>query len=135
VAFSPGRHFTLGLVTAVLILVLLPHHARLAPAPDAESAGRIAATPPPSQRYGFPLLFAIGVLDSGTRMCFLAFLPFVVKARGADTSMIGVALTLVFAGGAAGKLACGWLGARFGVLRSAFLTDYETPSLLLEDGP
>ena len=30
--------------------------------------------------------------------------------------MIGVALTLIFAGGAAGKLVCGWLGARLGVV-------------------
>ena len=46
------------------------------------------------QRGGFPLLLAIGVLDSGTRMGFLAFLPFVLRAKGADTPMIGVALTL-----------------------------------------
>jgi MFS family permease len=72
------------------------------------------------------LLFAIGVLDSGTRMGFLAFLPFVLRAKGADTPMIGVALTLIFAGGAGGKLACGWLGARLGVLRTVFLTELGT---------
>jgi MFS family permease len=72
------------------------------------------------------LLFAIGVLDSGTRMGFLAFLPFVLRAKGADSPMIGVALTLIFAGGAAGKLACGLLGARIGVLRTVFLTELAT---------
>jgi len=117
---------TLGLVTAALILVLLPQNASLAPAPQEDDAQQRAAVARPRQRYGFPLLFLIGVLDSGTRMGFLAFLPFVLKAKGADTPMIGVALTLIFAGGAAGKLACGWLGARFGVLRTVFLTELGT---------
>lgn len=117
---------TLGLIAAVLILALLPQGARLAPAPEAEPARRSAAATQPRQRYGFPMLFAIGVLDSGTRMGFLAFLPFVLKAKGADMPMIGVALTLIFAGGAVGKLACGWLGARFGVLRTVFLTELGT---------
>jgi FSR family fosmidomycin resistance protein-like MFS transporter len=40
--------------------------------------------------------------------------------------MIGLALTLVFAGGAAGKLACGLLGARLGVLRTVLLTEFAT---------
>src|SRR5256714_12895057 len=37
--------------------------------------------------------------------------------------MIGIALTLVFTGGAAGKLACGWLGARLGVVHATWLTE------------
>jgi MFS family permease len=37
--------------------------------------------------------------------------------------MIGVALTLIFAGGAAGKLVCGWLGVRLGVVKAVFLTE------------
>jgi MFS transporter, FSR family, fosmidomycin resistance protein len=117
---------TLGLATAVLILVLLPQNARLAPAPQEDAAPQNSAPTHPRQRHGFPILFCIGVLDSGTRMGFLAFLPFVLKAKGADTPMIGVSLTLIFAGGAAGKLACGWLGARFGVLRTVFLTELGT---------
>jgi MFS transporter, FSR family, fosmidomycin resistance protein len=117
---------TLGLMTAVFILVLLPPSASLAPAAQEDDAQQRAAVAQPRQRHGFPILFLIGVLDSGTRMGFLAFLPFVLKAKGADTPMIGVALTLIFAGGAAGKLACGWLGARVGVLRTVFLTEFGT---------
>src|SRR5256714_15139807 len=37
--------------------------------------------------------------------------------------MIGIALTLAFTGGAAGKLACGWLGARLGVVHATWLTE------------
>ena len=31
-------------------------------------------------QYGFPLLLSAGIIDSATRMAFLTFLPFVVKA-------------------------------------------------------
>ncbi|MGC1889189.1 MAG: MFS transporter [Stellaceae bacterium] len=75
---------------------------------------------------GFPLLLAIGVIDSATRMGFLTFLPFLLRAKGAGVPEIGVALTLLFAGGAAGKLVCGFLGARLGVLPTVLLTEGAT---------
>src|SRR5271163_594230 len=78
-------------------------------------------TDPP--RSGFALLLAIGVIDSATRMGFLTFLPFLLRAKGAGLPAIGVALTLVFAGGAAGKLVCGFLGARLGVLPTVLITE------------
>jgi MFS transporter, FSR family, fosmidomycin resistance protein len=85
-----------------------------------------AVTEPPAirtARRGFPLLLSIGIIDSATRMGFLTFLPFLLKMKGADLPTIGVALTLVFAGGAAGKLVCGFLGARLGVVPAVFLTE------------
>ncbi len=45
--------------------------------------------------------------------------------------MIGTALALVFVGGAAGKFACGWLGARFGVLATVLLTEAGTATAIL----
>ena len=75
---------------------------------------------------GFALLLAIGVIDSATRMGFLTFLPFLLRAKGAGVPEIGVALTLLFAGGAAGKLVCGFLGARLGVLPTVLLTEGAT---------
>jgi len=55
------------------------------------------------------VLFAIGILDSATRMGFLLFLPFLLKAKGASVTTVGLALSLVFIGGAFGKAACdGW---------------------------
>jgi MFS family permease len=77
-------------------------------------------------RSGFAILLAIGIIDSATRMGFLTFLPFLLRAKGAGLPEIGVALTLVFAGGAAGKLVCGFLGARLGVLPTVLITEGAT---------
>ena len=82
-------------------------------------------------RSGFALLLAIGVIDSATRMGFLTFLPFLLRAKGAGLPEIGVALTLVFAGGAAGKLVCGFVGARLGVLKTVLITEGATAAGIL----
>jgi MFS transporter, FSR family, fosmidomycin resistance protein len=140
----PWRHVLglvgiLGLLVAAGILLLLPR-ATGRETPLAERApGQIpghaqGSAPPPAAMHqaatpphgAFLLLLAIGILDSGTRMGFLAFLPFVLRAKGAATPTIGLALTLIFAGGAAGKLVCGLLGARLGVLRAVLLTEVAT---------
>jgi len=81
--------------------------------------------------HGFPLLLSIAMIDSATRMGFLTFLPFLLKMKGADLPTIGVALTLIFAGGAAGKLACGWLGQRLGVVQATWLTEGMTAAGIL----
>ena len=44
----------------------------------------------------------------------------------ATPAMAGLALTLVFVGGAAGKLACAHLGARFGIIGAVVLTEMLT---------
>jgi len=59
-------------------------------------------------------------------MAFLTFLPFVLAAKGASVPTIGLALTLVFAGGAVGKLVCGFLGARIGAVATVWLTETLT---------
>ena len=112
----------LGVVAAAVIWKLLPATDAIPPA--AKSRGTGAA------RGGFGLLLAIGILDSGVRMGFLMFLPFLLKAKGADLPLTGFALTLVFLGGAAGKFACGWLGARFGVLATVLATEIGTAAAI-----
>ncbi len=134
VAVMPWRSATsllgiAGLAAAAAILLLrrgLPNEAPPTPAADPV----IDAAPPASGR-GFPLLLSIGILDSATRMGFLTFLPFLLRSKGADLPVIGVALTLIFAGGAAGKLACGFLGARLGVVPAIFLTEGLTAAGIL----
>jgi MFS family permease len=119
-----GLISVVGLVVAVAVLLLLPR-GLAAPRKAPRVAAHHAATRP-RHRLAFPLLLTIGVLDSGTRMGFLAFLPFILREKGATAPMIGLALTLVFAGGAAGKLTCGLLGAKLGVLRTVLLTEFGT---------
>jgi len=75
---------------------------------------------------GFISLAAIGVIDSATRMGFLTLLPFVLIAKGASVTQVGFALSLTFAGGAAGKFVCGLIAARAGVLRTTILTEIAT---------
>jgi MFS family permease len=72
------------------------------------------------------MLFAVGVLDSAARMGFLLFLPFLLQAKGAPLTTVGLALSLVFIGGALGKAACGWLGARLGLLLTVVVTEVGT---------
>lgn len=97
-------------------------------APASHSKTHKRANPP---RSGFPLLLVIGVIDSATRMGFLTFLPFLLRAKGAGLPEIGVALTLVFAGGAAGKLVCGFVGARLGMLTTVLITEGATAAGIL----
>ncbi len=75
---------------------------------------------------GFMLLFAIGVLDTAVRMGLLTFLPFLLQAKGASLPTSGLALSLIFIGGAAGKFMCGWLGERLGILRTVLVTEGGT---------
>src|SRR5262245_53508065 len=123
----------IGIVVAMLLLVLAPPSigtSRSAPKPqgndDAGSTGQ-----KPSTTFGFRLLFAICLIESTARMGFLTFLPFLLQAKGASTAQIGFGLTLVFAGGAAGKLVCGYLGARLGVLATVILTEGLTAAGIL----
>src|SRR6478609_7331113 len=81
--------------------------------------------------WAFWLLFAIHVSDSAVRSGFLIFLPFLLQSKGADLPTIGLALSLLFAGGAAGKLVMGWLGGRFGVVSSVISTELATTALIL----
>jgi len=51
-----------------------------------------------------------GIVDSVVRGGFFVCLPFLLIEKGAAVTTAGFALTLVFMGGAVGKLACGWIG-------------------------
>jgi MFS transporter, FSR family, fosmidomycin resistance protein len=127
-AVMPWRHALwfmaiVGIAAGLAILLLMPaiHAPPAAARPQTTGRGR----------GGFALLFAIGVLDSGVRMGLLTFLPFLLVAKGAALPTVGLGLTLVFIGGAAGKFVCGWLGARLGVLATVLLTEGGTAAFIL----
>ena len=111
VAWRPvtGLMALLGLAVAGLLLGL---------APVAVAAPRKAtrATSQNSSLIGFTLLTAIGGFDTAIRMGYLLFLPFLVHQRGGTSPSVGLALALLFIGGAFGKATCGWLGEKVGVI-------------------
>lgn len=114
----------IGILIAIVIFVLTPRVPAMAAEPRKADAAVGGAVGVP--RSGFPLLLSVGVVDSATRMAFLTFLPFVLTAKGASLPTIGMALTLVFAGGAAGKLVCTFIGARIGAVATVWLTETVT---------
>src|SRR6201987_2629696 len=118
----------IGLVGATAILLLLRSGPmeRAARVPANQREAGEARDCSSLLHNGFPLLLAIGVIDSATRMGFLTFLPFLLRSKGAGLPEIGLALTLIFAGGAVGKLVCGFLGARLGVLPTVVITEGAT---------
>ncbi len=81
-------------------------------------------------RSGFMILTLIGVVDNATRTGFLTFLPLLLSAKGAGAASIGTALTLIFAGGAVGKFACGVLAERAGIIRTVAITEIATALLI-----
>jgi len=109
-----------GLAAAVAIFWLSP---RLPAEIHSAASVENKAVAGGGSRFGFPVLLSIGMIDSATRMGFLIFLPFVLIAKGASLPTVGLALTLVFAGGAAGKLVCAFIGARLGVITTVCLTE------------
>lgn len=109
----------IGIAAAVAIFLLTPRFSfASAPAEDkpAATAEEIAAAAAETARMrtGFRALVALGIVDSLTRGGFFVLLPFVLVGKGAHVATAGFALTLVFFGGAFGKLACGWFATRFG---------------------
>jgi MFS transporter, FSR family, fosmidomycin resistance protein len=117
----------LGTVVATLIRWLVP----LVPAPQVRIETVTAPDHDATGKGGFGLLLGIGALDTAARMAFLLFLPFLLKAKGASLTTVGLALSLVFIGGAFGKAACGWLGARFGLLVTVVTTEVGTAFAIL----
>lgn len=81
--------------------------------------------------WAYWLLFSIHIADDLVRTGFLIFLPFLLRDKGADLPTIGLGLSLMFAGGAAGKLVMGWVGDKLGVVPSVVLTEVATTLLIL----
>jgi predicted MFS family arabinose efflux permease len=79
----------------------------------------------------FSALLTIGILDIATRSSLLTFLPFLLLQKEVPTAQIGFALTLLFAGGAAGKFGCGILAEWFGIIPMVVVTEALTTAGVL----
>jgi MFS family permease len=117
-----------GLVAAALVIVALARLGAGGATTRPDGAAAAAGTSGWGIRdpRGFRALSAVHVVDNSTRTAFLTFLPFLLIAKGSTVAAVGVALMLVFAGGAVGKLACGALADRLGVIRTVVLTEAAT---------
>ncbi|QHD05811.1 MFS transporter [Pseudomonas sp. R76] len=116
----------LGLVAAGLLWWLVP-----APVAESGVTKKARARSGTGSVKGLSALILTGTLDSVVRMGFLTFLPFLLQAKGAGTAGIGLALTMLFIGGAFGKLLCGYLGARIGMMKTVWLTETSTALLIV----
>jgi MFS family permease len=112
----------LGIALAVALMSLAPATRITGNATREAAAGR--------GRGGFGILTTIGALDTATRMGYLLFLPFLIRGRGGGSPTIGIALALLFIGGALGKATCGWLGERLGVVLAVMVTEAATALLI-----
>jgi MFS family permease len=116
----------LGVATAIAIFLFVADtHA-------ARAAGAAAAPAKNITGWGirnpqsFTALCLIEILDSSTRTGFLTFIAFLLIAKGLPEGWAVLAVPLILVGGMAGKLACGFLAERFGIVRMIVMTEVAT---------
>jgi MFS transporter, FSR family, fosmidomycin resistance protein len=120
-----------GLVTAVFSIMLLLRRR------EAVSGDARATTPgvdlsvPARTKQGFHYLLLAGALDNATRGAALTFLPFILADHGFSAASISALFGVIFAAGAAGKFACGWMTGRWGILTVIVVTEAVTAGALL----
>lgn len=124
--YASGVYALLGLAGTVFIALALVRIGAGAAAPLAEERGTGGGDWGIRDMRGFQALSAIGMIDTATRTALLTFLPFLLLAKGLTVAGVGVALAVLFAGGAAGKFVCGLVAERVGIVRTVILTEVAT---------
>ena len=77
-------------------------------------------------KRGFSLLSLLAMVDTTTRFGFLTFIPFLMIGKGMAVETTGLALGLLFAGGALGKFLCGVIAEKVGIIAAVVLTEAVT---------
>lgn len=77
-------------------------------------------------RRGFTALCLIEIIDSSTRSGFLTLIAFLLIDKGLSTGWAAMSVPLILVGGMAGKLACGLLAERVGIIRTIVITEIAT---------
>jgi len=115
-----------GLILAMGLYRLLGQH----PAPAVTCEVQKAETRPRGwgieNKRAFTILSGIGFVDTAVRATLIVFLPFLLIAKGMPMEKTGVALALLFIGGALGKFLCGVLAEKIGVIPSITITEAIT---------
>ena len=117
----------LGVIAAAMVFLLVSdtkatpvaHAGPAAPATKAAGWGIKSS-------QGFTALCLIEILDSSTRTGFLTFVAFMLIAKGVPEGWAALSVPLILTGGMAGKLACGLLAERFGIIRTIVITELAT---------
>jgi MFS family permease len=104
-----------GMLAAAALFMLTPRLFRRTVA-EQETLAQNEEARGAHRSFGFGILVALGIADSVVRGASFVLLPFLLIGKGAAIVTAGLALTLVFVGGAAGKLACGWIARWLGMV-------------------
>jgi len=131
IAAALGWQQALTVIAAMAIVGAGVIIATLQPATAADRASEAKTVAGQDRPWAYWLLFSIHIADDLVRTGFLIFLPFLLRDKGADLPTIGLGLSLLFAGGATGKLVMGWVGLRLGVVTSVVLTEVATTVFIL----
>lgn len=82
-------------------------------------------------RRGFIALCLIEIVDSSTRVGFLTLIAFLMIDKGLSTGWAALSVPMILVGGMAGKLACGVLAERVGIIRTIIITEIATAAGIL----
>ncbi len=74
-------------------------------------------------KKAFLTLASIGFIDTAVRSTLITFLPFLLIGKGMPMESTGLALSLLFIGGAFGKFICGILAEKIGIIPSITITE------------
>ena len=116
----------LGVATAAMIFVCVANTRTM------HAAGKETEAAPRAKGWGirspqgFTALCLIEILDSSTRTGFLTFVAFLLIAKGIPEGWAALAVPLILVGGMAGKLACGLIAERLGIVRMIVITEVAT---------
>jgi MFS family permease len=116
-----------GILAAIAIFITVTdtHAAKAAAGPTAAPVRKTKGWGI-RDRQGFTALCLIEILDSSTRTGFLTFIAFVLIAKGMPDGWAVLSVPLILVGGMVGKLACGFLAERLGIVRMIVITEVAT---------
>ncbi len=130
---APAIGFGLMLVLCAVLLMFALIRVNAGGRPAAPGTAEIQKTRGwgITNRGGFASLCAIAAIDNGTRSGFLTFVTFLMLAKGVPEGWALQAIPALLIGGMAGKLACGYLAERIGVIRTVVITEVATAGGIL----
>src|SRR5260370_298595 len=125
-----GWRQALIVVAALAVLGAGVILATLKPVPMHDKGDASKAVAGQDRPWAYWLLFSIHIADDLVRTGFMIFLPFLLRDKGADLPTIGLGLSLLFAGGAAGKLGLGLGRDRLRLVPPGVLTQLAKTGLI-----